>query len=368
VGQNGPVTVAGVIDNWGQAAQNRIASLRRGPEPVEVRFVVATHPHQDHVENLWEILELAHGTNGLAQTLWWGGIDARLQEEYCEALYRELQGDLRKTAREVLDFISRALFCSGEDDPVYIKGPAPPRPFLKSTLGGKLVFQTKDVEGKLLRIWSVGPWAGPQTGYRDDFNRLFVRRGGQWCVTSGSRVRANRTSIALLVEYGESQVLLGGDMERESWLELEQQWPRVQRDAIKKREPVPPPLKPCLIKVSHHGSETADAPGMWPGELKGFYGGGVPAWCVVTPWRTARKNPAQGKLDRFLPKANLIAAMCGTGCRVVETGQPVHGGITAIERACGMFFPKSNAEFSVPGDAVVHLASHVQCKIHSPKE
>ena len=82
---------------------------------------------------------------------------------------------------------------------------------------------------------------------------------------------ANHVSIALLVQYGEAQVILGGDMEDLNWKELVAQTNR-------------PSFKPCVVKVSHHGSANGRIDAMWPNGGGFIDGRPTSAIAVVTPW------------------------------------------------------------------------------------
>lgn len=64
----------------------------------------------------------------------------------------------------------------------------------------------------------------------------------------------NIVSVVLLVAYGETRVILGGDADKESWSMIREDAPRqISGDT----------LKAHLVKVSHHGSETAFCPSVW---------------------------------------------------------------------------------------------------------
>ena len=92
-------------------------------------------------------------------------------------------------------------------------------------------------------------------------------------------------SNAFVINYGTAQIILGGDMEEENWCEL-----------IKSEKC--PEFRPCVVKVSHHGSTTGRIAGMWG--ASGFLGKHRPV-CVITPWQGGgRKLPCLSDLDEIV--------------------------------------------------------------------
>ncbi len=183
-------------------------------------------------------------------------------------------------------------------------------------------------------IRMLGPWPGPRFHYQQEFNSQFKKLNGRLVSIPGGRVMANKTSAALLVQYGSAQVLLGGDMENESWEQLEEALTTGRG----------PALNPTVIKVSHHGSSTASRPGMWMPD-QGFYGNRpATALAVVTPWR-------RGSEKRRLPDANVLKDISDSGYQTWVTGLPVgvRKGDTALN------YPEAfvHIEVSADGSATV---------------
>src|SRR5262249_40206877 len=86
------------------------------------------------------------------------------------------------------------------------------------------------------------------------------------------KVNHNRASPAILLEYGKTKILLGGDMEAEAWNSALCALGKSGRPASS---------LPChLLKVSHHGSTTG-----LPDELcRALQAGGRPV-AVLTPFK-----------------------------------------------------------------------------------
>jgi hypothetical protein len=121
-------------------------------------------------------------------------------------------------------------------------------------------------------VHSLSPWKRPRLKFLRHVGTSIDRRGG---VTEGTTV-ANAVSLGLLVKYGRSEIVLGGDVEAPNWR------------AFHASESCPN-LDPCLVKVSHHGSKSGCIRGMWNG---GFFGRQKkPPIAVVTPWQGRLPDP-----------------------------------------------------------------------------
>ena len=129
-------------------------------------------------------------------------------------------------------------------------------------------------------VWSLSP--------TDRDSDLFLQRITQMVEgTDGQRGRVttlepNDTSVVLLIEIGETAVLLGGDLERRGWLAILEGDRQVTRKA-------------SAFKVPHHGSEGAHEDRVWTEMLSD---GPV---AILTPWwRGGRYLPTQDGVEQML--------------------------------------------------------------------
>ena len=105
--------------------------------------------------------------------------------------------------------------------------------------------------------------------------------------------RHNLISGVLLVKYGQTSVILGGDAERESW-------EQILNDSIRISEGVS--IAADLVKVSHHGSKRSISDSLW--ERLTFDADGEPnrkreCYAVLTPF-FAQRLPDKQAIEHIL--------------------------------------------------------------------
>lgn len=154
-------------------------------------FVCLTHPHSDHFGGLGHLL---HRWGRRTHRLWmveplglrWSNAWEQWLSVHVDG--REPGGDnpLKRMLEEVQDLLTAGA----------IK--------LEDLGGGKRVLKRSE-GGADLEIWSCAPSSNDLHHVRQAF--IVASRGG-----NGSHVDPNQTSAALLLRWGEAQVLLGGDL------------------------------------------------------------------------------------------------------------------------------------------------------------
>lgn len=247
-----------------------LADRLKAFELAELEFALATHPHLDHILNFAAGLELAgiHPLHGC----YWPGLSSNYWIQFFERLAAQRPRAHLETARMVRQWFT------------YLKKGIRDRNAPAYDIGGNETapdcFIERTVAGHLLRFKAIGPWLNGMNRLVENVGRSIARRGQ----IEYEHRHANDVSVALLIEYGEAQVVLGADMEKINWTEL-------------RRASGIPTFRPSLVKVSHHGSTTGRIAGMWP-RAGGFFDGqkGQPI-AVVTPWRQGGRN---------LPKGNAV--------------------------------------------------------------
>ena len=173
----------------------------------------------------------------------------------------------------------------------------------------------------LLEVYGIGPWEVPRAKYAKAMSEAHLTR-------RDLQSKINQASLGFTVNYGGAQVLLGGDMESLNWNSLRKQWAE-QRKEWKENNKRFPELKPNLVKVSHHGSETSCLPRMW-GKNGFLVPKGRPPVAVVTPWNRASE-------DKRLPNSQVIKKIRRSGVRVFVTSSPESQSATNARKVPGMF-------------------------------
>ncbi|MDA0812147.1 MAG: hypothetical protein O3C21_07160 [Verrucomicrobia bacterium] len=303
---------AAVIDSYGdvRTPQDSFAcrKLKELGDP-PLAFVCGTHPHFDHVATLHDLLG-QHAAR-IERVFWWGGHHRSVVGAYFGALLQH--ANARNPPRRLSDGICSQLYfihwtrwLAGDFEPGQL-ALAQETSFIgvQRAYSGEL----PDGQGRI-DVWAISPFLGPQKAYRTELEAC-IRRDGK--ADRMPKRTANETSLAFLIQFGQTQIILGGDANSKNWHLFREEWER-QRAA----NPSLPKLNPDIIKVSHHGSKTSVSAGMWPAD-EGLFGtrrrGGRPQLAVVTPWS---KNANSSK--RTLPDVDVLEAISAAGCDILVTG------------------------------------------------
>jgi hypothetical protein len=241
-------------------------------------FIAITHPHLDHIRNADEVLRAYK--KRVARLWYWPGLNQAAYLPFFNRLAKTFpRSELRQRAAAVRDFFVEHK-----------------RQFYDERLGSpELMSFTKATciypigrAPEALEVTCASPWDDPIM----DFSRIVndgIRPGG---AVTDTHHQCNLVSGGFLIRHGKAQVFLGGDMETENWGAL-------------RASGAFGDFRPCVVKVSHHGSATGCLPDMW-GE-DGFLGRHKPV-AVITPWR--KKLPDQTVIDRIR----------SSGCETYVTG------------------------------------------------
>ncbi len=290
-----PKRQAVFVDCYGGSGRDDHQTLRqwlKKGEP-EVVLVAVTHPHLDHIKGAGVVMRAVEQAN-LKRAVWWGGQELRRTRVVYDQESMIRAAEAGKTATMTRDYLDMLIAIQ---DGSYA-ATASPRPVVDAAMQLSTAYSGQSADGPV-RFHAVSPWVLPQTPYVEWVNAKV--RG------TASQGVANCTSMGFLIEYGDAQILLGGDVEKSNWEGL--------RNAQKEESYKLPPLRPCLVKVSHHSSCTGHSAGMWDAG-RGFFGsadsGSEPPHCVITPWR-------RGPPSRHLPDQDVVAMIARAGCHVWTT-------------------------------------------------
>lgn len=251
-----------------------------------LRFVALTHPHDDHYAGLADLLTAYLGR---IENLW---SPIPTGDRYV-ACFRDYFAIERSNPDGVPD--DDLLTGLTEFDAAFESCRAhSSAPAYKNLVTDRSLFE-RSIERRKLTIRSVAPDDGDLRYAYDDFADALQRATASADRTLRVRHNPNLTSGALVIRWGDSQVLLGGDLlcaegKYKGWSEAERH--------VKGRVQV--------VKMAHHASAFAQE---WP-LLRRIQ----PALLLVTPFQEAKNNQP--------PKPSDISALLGVCPEVAVTSPP----------------------------------------------
>lgn len=308
---------AAVIDSFGNPSRPEdcfaIKTLAGLNNPI-LAFICATHPHYDHVATLPAVIE-KHGRM-LQRVFWWGGH----HRSVVDGMLGVLPEPLSDPVKAIKQFMRLTCDLAGDSNPGGIVSAQE-----YSFTGVRHVYSAPLPEdGERLEIWSISPFLGPQKKFRESLEKSISASGE---VEALKLSAVNDASLAFLIQYGRSQLILGGDTGTDNWRCAFQEWQRLKNGGTKL-----PDLDPDVIKVSHHGSKTAvpelqqkrplGDPDMWQAG-KGFFGmmqeRETQPVAVITPWTSRLPEDAVIKLIKEAGFKTFVT-------NSVDTKDPIAGG------------------------------------------
>ena len=239
-----------------------------GLDPANVvTLIVATHWHDDHIRGMADLVEACEDAMFCCSSV----LDRR--EFLALAGTAEASSRTRMSSGVREYVITRTLLSERSDTPRYAHADG-------------LILSDAN-----FRVWSLSP--------ADSVFDVFLQRMAQTVHGSdGQRgrlttIEPNDTSVVLLIEVGDTAVLLGGDLEQRGWLAILESDRQVDTRA-------------SAFKVPHHGSEDAHEERVWTEMLSE----GLVA--ILTPWWRA---------GRYLPTSDGVQRMLRFTDEVYITGQ-----------------------------------------------
>jgi hypothetical protein len=236
-------------------------------------FVALTHPHEDRGRGLSHILEEYRDR---IDEIWiFDAFQDIALERYFSALnsgkrklpIEEIQGDAPGTfSAELLRIRNLVMKQIRKSNP----SRAVPRVFC----GPQLI----QIEDEPVTIRFLGPTVAVAQEYRaqlvDNVSTIFDAGGRVNRRWEPEAVNHNVASPAFLVQFGDCRLVLGGDMESESWADVSADFAMTTHE-----------LSCRFVKVSHHGSVTGYTGGLY----EQFRRSGAPI-AVITPFNR-HKSP-----------------------------------------------------------------------------
>ena len=273
VGQNRWIVIDSCISSGGEPEPLRYLDRIGVDSSRDVRLVVATHWHDDHIRGMGQIVETCQSADFChAATL--------LKEEFLSYVYANEGNSIVGASSGVREIHNVFSQLSSNSQKKYPRGAIP-------ALANTRVYNQSDCE-----VWSLSPSSTV-------FQEFLLRVGSLMPIEGQTKRRqpafsANHVAVALWVSSGDVSLLLGSDLEKPGWGRVVQSSARPQDKA-------------SVYKVAHHGSKNADLPEVWSSML-------VPdPWAVLTPWRRGgRELPTESDVRRILSYTNNAYATAKT--------------------------------------------------------
>ena len=284
----------GVVDCYASSssdpATNPTIKFLRNQGVKRLQFVCLSHPHDDHFLGMTKLID-----EFKPREFWRAGC---LSPEHVKLLakYYRVAGisegvdSFTRSAQELLGVYARvrAGVVNCEIDVIRAQS--------RMTL-----YPTPAEQNSAFRI----EWRLPSG------NQVELYEGAVWsCIGPDGHIAENLTrshhnniSLVLRVVYGESSVLLGGDLEKEGWAQVVKEYGGDQ-------------LSASAIKVSHHGSPNGYCDGLW----EQFASGGKP-YAVNMPSRP-HKLPKPKALKHIGEYSRGVYATCHFEGGVVASPAP----------------------------------------------
>jgi beta-lactamase superfamily II metal-dependent hydrolase len=246
----------------------------------ELAFLCLTHPHDDHYRGMSHLM--SHLT---VRSFWRSGAMSP------QRLYMYLRGDA--VQRRNTDQIENAEDLKYTLLEVYRRSQA--RQLTIEPLAGVRLIQERQIRRKwwkrplTLRIVGIAPSGRAIEAYEAGLNRCLDQAGRLQDMVPA--LKHNGISVGLLITYGNTSVVLGGDVEGEAWT-----------DALADEQC--PDLSASFVKVSHHGSPTGYCDGLWERFCRQ-----TRSVAVITPSRR-HSLPTEAAVDHIRSHTDRLLSTC----------------------------------------------------------
>ncbi len=239
-----------------------------GLNPAEtVRFVVATHWHDDHIRGMGKLVETCNNANFCCAS-------ALCKPEFLTAVGAMESGPVSVAGSGMQEFHKvLSLLNKRSSKPIF-------------ALANRRIFSQDSCE-----IWSLSP--------SDDEFEAFIKEIGSLLPKERETKRRiaaltpNKVAVVLMVKIDDTVILLGSDLESHGWLKI--------LDARER-----PNCKASIFKIPHHGSQNAHKDRVWSEMLDDR------PVAALTPWqRGGKKLPTKSDIERilsFTPRAYTTAS------------------------------------------------------------
>jgi beta-lactamase superfamily II metal-dependent hydrolase len=274
----------GVVDchtSWlGDVKKNPTYAFLKERGVSELAFVCLTHPHSDHYRGMSEIVI------GFAVKSFWRFPPFAPQELSrvigllkLEAIEKEREQQLR----DVNDLQATLKWVEHQRRRGAIR--------VEHVEARKELYPAEmdfgDRSSDRAHILALAPSSSGVARYLNNLNRCFGPN--EQLKIEPPDLKHNRVSSALLIIFGTTRVLLGGDVEKDEWTEAIRAFPDLGVHAV---------------KVSHHGSPTGRCDGLWAA----FSRHGKPIAVVTTYSKSSL--PDQGVIEEIKQHTRALKTTC----------------------------------------------------------
>ena len=269
----------GVVDCFAASLDeehaNPVLQFLRKENVGELEFLCLTHPHDDHFRGMSRLLGEFR-----IRSFWQSAamMPHRLKSIIASAIDAEVSGaeEARSSQRE-LELIFELVAERRERTKSARREPLIP----KHCTANAQVYPTPTVAGASVAVHVIAPTARDVDDYHNELGHLFDATGRMKASLPHSR--HNDISIGLLIKFGQTRILLGGDVEKRAWQNALQEYDQAE-------------LAAHCVKVSHHGSTTGYCDGLWH-----VLSARCKPIAVVTSFRQHRlpRKPALDHIRRF---------------------------------------------------------------------
>ena len=257
----------GVVDCYARSIQNETTNqtlnFLRQRDVQALEFLCLSHPHEDHFRGITHLLK---AYDGKLKAFWrfparpLGNVIAHLRavadESVDYAIHRKSVAELTRMF-QIIDSMRK-----GGNFTVRL------------TEGFKLLYSDiveSEGENVQLKIFSLAPAGNLVDDYQEDIEKSLA---DEQYFAQKYYQKHNLISSVLLLKYGETRVILGGDAEKQSW-------DYILNDELRIKEGES--LFAHLAKVSHHGSRNSLTENLWETLI-----GDRECYAVITPFQSRR--------------------------------------------------------------------------------
>ena len=258
-----------------------------GLDPAEaVRLIVATHWHDDHIQGMADVVEACENARFCCASV-------LVEKEFLTLVSAFEMSQATRLSSGASELVKTHDLLQKRDSHFRRAGP------------DRLILSDGDCN-----VWSLSP--------TDSTFDVFLRRIGRLVRgDDGPRGRLtsldpNDTSVVLLIEVGDSAILLGGDLEQPGWLAILESDRQIT-------------TKASVFKVPHHGSEDAYEERVWTEMLHEM------PIATLTPWRRGKWYlPTEAGVERIRTFTDKVFI---TAPPVQSTGRPARNRDRIVTRA-----------------------------------
>ena len=208
----------------------------------ELEFLCLTHPHDDHFRGMSQLLEHLN-----VKYFWrFPTISASDLKRMAKYMVGDTErGDVAELKENANDFVRTMTIVNerrknDQIDQMMVNG-------------NQQLYPVPFDQSAEFQIWGFAPHGNQLGHYEQALSASFTAEGR--LRPNLPHVSHNDISVGLLVVFGKTRIVLGGDVEQSAWADI---CPQHNREHF----------FVDAVKVPHHGSDTGFIPGLW-GDLAG---------------------------------------------------------------------------------------------------